>query len=315
MDNQIIFPFINPVKLVQVVRTNLAKYFTKHFDDYLFAERLHYWQQPEDYTQIWQTTDSINLQFSSTFNPIQVQLINQYGFPVITLSGIVGLPNKAYPSTMTFEVKMSLASVKTGVYYVKVTAGINTQQVVYISGAQYISETQIQDSLCVEYYNSRFHADIIFETGIKFQHRILGNFGFLEPIRKDEFFKNQPLSPSLLSSKVSRQFPLHFGDNFGLPDDTIDLLNRIWSCDNVSIDNKPFCLADGSKFEFTQVDRYPKRGLKLNVEEGVNRNSKIVMVGTDTNRQFTYGIMVDKKVFGDTGNQGSSNAVPVTSVQ
>lgn len=315
MDNQIIFPFLNPVKLVQIGRVSLAKYFTKQFDDFLFKERLHYWQQPEDYTQIWQTTDSINLQFTSTINPINVVLINQYGYPVITLNGIVGLQNSAFPNSYTYEVKMSLAAVVTGFYTLKVTAGFGLQQINYISGAQYISSTQIENSLCLEYFNSRFHADVIFETGMKFQHRILGHFGYLEPTRKDEFFKNQPLSPSLLSSKISRQFPLHFGDNFGIPDDTIDLINRIWSCDNVSIDGKAFCLADGSKFEFTAVDRYPKRGLKLNVEEGLNRNSKIVTIGANNQMQFTYGIMVDKKVFGDTGNQGSSNAVPVISIQ
>lgn len=315
MDNQIFFPLINPVKLVRVGRANLAKYFTKFMDDYLFQERLNYWQQPEDYTQIWQITESLNMQFTSTFDPIIVELVNQYGFPVITLSALVGLQNKDYPNTFSFEIKMSLANLATGIYFLKVTAGVGDQQVIYISGKQYVSSTQIENSICHEYSNSRFHADVVFETGMVFQYRIFGNFGFLNPERKDEFYKNQPLSPVLLSSKVSRQYPLNYGDNSGITDDEVDLINRIWSCDNVTIDGKPFCLADGSKFEFTTIDRYPKRGLKVIVEEGENRNSKVVIIGQNSELQFTYGIMVDKKVFGDTGNQGSSNAVPVTLIR
>ena len=45
-----------------------------HFEKYPFEERLYYWQQRENYRQVWQTTDIIRLQFESNFDPIIVSV-------------------------------------------------------------------------------------------------------------------------------------------------------------------------------------------------------------------------------------------------
>jgi hypothetical protein len=314
MDNFLYIPFINPVKLVERTPAVLAKYFSRHFEDFLFKERLYEWQQPEDFKQVWQTTDIINLQFESTFDPIIVELVNKYGQPVITLPALIGLPNKFLPNTFSYQVELSLASLQTGCYWIRVTAGTGNGKKVLMSGAQYVSEEQIANSICLEYWNSRFHEDVVFETGIKFQVRMPGHFGFLLPGSKTEQFKDELYNPAILSSRSFRQWPLYFGDEFGLPDDIVDLLNRIWTCNNVLVDGKPFGSVDG-RFEFVPVDRYPKRGVKLNVEEGINRRSKIFAVETDTTKKLMATVIVDAKVFGDISNQGSSNAVPITNIE
>ncbi|MBK7885464.1 MAG: hypothetical protein IPJ81_17990 [Chitinophagaceae bacterium] len=316
-DNFLYIPFINPIKFFDVSQENLPKYFTKHFDEWKFRERLYFWQQREDYVQIWQTTDIINLQFESTFNPIIVKLLDKNGIAIKTLPALIGLPNKFFPNTFSFEVSMNLGeAVPSGCYRLKIEAGNpGPTQKILLSDWQYISSTPIKNSLCLEYTNSRYHEDVIFETGIQFQFRVHGNFGFLEPGRKDEQYRDQRYNPAILSSRTFRQFPVHFGDQFGLPDDIIDLLNRIWSCDNVMIDNKFFGIADGGKFEFIEVDKYPKRGVKLMVEEGINRNSSVFKVISDPNKKLMYAIMVDKKVFGDVGTQNSNDTVPIITVE
>jgi len=314
-DNFLYIPFVNPVKFYKTDRANISTFFTKHFDDFMFAERLYGWQLPEDYVQIWQTTDIIKLQFESTFDPIIVELIDSNDVAVITLPALIGLPNVYYPNTYSFEVSMSLAGLTTGCYRLKITAGSGEDQTFYISGYQYISSVQIENSLLVEYWHSRFHEDVMFETGIKFQHRIFGHFGFLKPGRQEEKYKDQRFNPTTLSSRSFRQFDLIFGDEFGLPDDVIDLLNRIWGCNNVVIDNKSFAAAEGGTFEFQDVQDYPKRGIKLLVEEGINRASSLFAVTTDTNKKLQYGIAVEAKVWGDTSNQGSANTVPIITVE
>lgn len=314
MDNFINIPFLNPVKFYDTDRVNLDKFYTKHFDDWMFGERLYFWQQREDYKQVWQTNDIINLQFSSSFDPIIVKLLNVHAVPVITLPALIGLPNKFISNTFSFEVAMSLAGLQTGCYYLQITAGSGNGQKIFISDRQFISSTPLKNTLLLDYWNNRFFQDVIFETGIKFQFRVPGNFGFLEPGRKDEMYHDQKWNPAILNSKSYREWPVHFGDEFGLPDDVIDLLNRIWGCDNVLIDNKALSMADGSKFEFITVEKYPKRGVKLNVEEGINRNSKVFAVDTDTSKKLVTTIIVDAKVFGDTSNQGSSNTVPVYNI-
>lgn len=315
--NSIYIPYINPVKFVEVGRSNIDAYFTKHFEDWLFSERLLAWQTPETYIQPWQTTDIIYLQFESTFDPINVDLINnETGLSEISLPAVIGLPNANYPSVFSFQIAMSLATAPTGTYYLKVTAGTGGSQKVYVSGLMFISEDPFEvPTVLIKYKNSRFHEDVIFETGIEFQVRIPGHFGFLIPGRQDEKYKDQKFNPSLLSSKSFRQWPLILGDEYGLPDDTVDLVNRICGCDSIQVDGKYFGVVDGSSIEFRDVQDYPKRGLSLTVEEGINRASKLFAVDVDTSKKLTYGIMVSRKVFGDTANQGSSNTVPILTVE
>jgi hypothetical protein len=314
-DNFLYIPFINPVKFFEVGATYLEKYQTPHFDDHKFSDRLLPWQSLEGYEQLWQDTDIIKLQFESTFDPILVSLIDEDGNAVLTLPTLIGLPNKFLANTYSFEVAMSLAGVATGCYQLKILAGSGDTQKTLLSGCQFISSEPIPNSLCLEYFNSRYHEDVVFETGIQFQFRVFGHIGFLDPGRKDELYRDERYNPALLNSRTLRQWPVTFGDERGLPDDIIDLLNRIWSCDNVLIDNKSFGIADDSKFEFVGEEGYPMRGVKLTVEEGINRNSKLFTINSDPNKKIITTIIVDAKVFGDTSNQGNNNVVPVINIE
>lgn len=311
--NYLYIPEINPVLFFEKNKENLPKYQYKHFEDFAFAQRSYFWQEPADYCQIWQTTDIIYLQFESTFDPIIVSLLDSNGNAVIVLPALIGLPNKFIPYAYSFEVGMSLAGLTTGCYSLQIEAGIGVNKKVYVSGfCQYISSSILENTLMVEYYNSRFHNDVIFETGIVFQKRLPGFIGFIDPARNDDKYKDQRYNPALLNSRVSKQWPVHFGDEYGLPDDEINTLHQIWSCNNVSIDQRPFGLA--GNFEYFTVDKYQKRGVKVLVEAGINRNSRIFAVEIDTTKKLITTAIVQAKVFGDTSNQGSSNTVPVYNI-
>jgi hypothetical protein len=319
-DNKIYIPELNPVFFYETTRENLPKYFTKHFEKYMFSERLYEWQSVEDYQQIWQKEDIIELQFESTFNPIIAELIDKSGNVKITLPALIGMANEFLPRTFSFDVSMSLGSItESGCYAVQLTLGsAGPEQKILISPFMYISTTPINNSLCLEYWHSaKFHKDVIFATGKKFQFRVDGNFKMLEKPRKDEFYRDERYNGTLLSSRSSKVWPVCFGDEWGLPDDVFNLIDEIWSCDNVLIDGKPFGLSDTGKVEFIELDNnaeYPKRGVKYMVEEGINRNSKIFAVNTDTTKKLITTVIVEAKVFGDTSNQGSANTVPVHNI-
>lgn len=327
-DNFLYIPELNPIIFFEVGKTNLPKYFTKQFEDYPFAERQYYWQQREDYLQVWQTTDIINLQFESTFDPIIVKLLDDEGTAVITLPALIGLANKFLTNTWSFEVMMSLAGLTTGCYRLQIEAGTGGGLKTYLSDCQYISSDPLPNTLCLEYWNSRYHKDVLFESGIKFQFRVPGVFGYLDKARKDEAYRDEKYNPALLNSRSSKQWPVYFGipaegiisqSQFcGLPDDIINIIEEIWSCDNVLIDNKAFGMADGTKPEYTVIDSnglYPKRGMKVTAEAGINRNSRVFAVETDVTKKLVTSIIVEAKVFGDTSNQGSANTVPVFNVE
>jgi hypothetical protein len=316
-DNFLYIPLLNPVRFYDVDRANLPNYFTKHLDDYPFAERLLNWHEPDQWEQIWQITDIIKLQFESTFDPIIVELVDEDGTAIITLPALVGLPNRYIANTHAYEVSMSLAEVPTGCYRLKITAGTGDGQKTFISGCQYVSATPFTfPNLLFEYSHPRFHEDVMFESGIVFQYRLPGHLQFMIPGRDTESFKDQKRNPTILSSRTFRKQEMVLGDDFGLPDEVIDLLNRIWGCQNVKVDNKYFAAEEG-EFELEDVGHpiYPKRFVKIVVEEGINRRSVVHATETDTTKKLVYGIVVEAKVWGDTSNQGSSNTVPVNVIE
>lgn len=124
-DNKLEIPELNPIIFYDINRANLSKYFTKYMQDYMFSERLYYWQQRTDYCQVWQVEDIIKLQFESTFDPIVVNLLDKYGNIVIALPALIGLPNIYEPLKYSFEISMSLAGLLTDFYYLQIIAGIN----------------------------------------------------------------------------------------------------------------------------------------------------------------------------------------------
>lgn len=317
MDNFLYIPSLNPITFYKPNLVQPAAYQTKQFDDYVFADRGQFWQQSSDYQRIWQTTDIIALQFESSFDPITIELLDQYNQTVIVLSALVGLPNKYIPNTFAFEVKMSLAGLATGCYQLRGTFGAGAGQLVMVSDFMYISAVPIPNTILINYYNTKYFKDIIFETGIQFQMRVQGFIDDDNSIRatKQEVYRNQEYSNAVLSSKSTRNVPVHFGDFYGLPTEDTDLIEQIFECNTVTLNGKLYGLADGAKAEYTSTENYRLRGLKMTLEPNLNRNSRVYAVNVDTNKQLSAVIMVDTQAFGNTRQQGSDNTLPVYNQQ
>ena len=295
------------------------KYQTRHFDDVGFKERLYPWQQPEEEVRIWQTTDIVYIQVTANFSPVTLELVDEYDNPLIQLPANITLANIYVPGAYIYQFSMSLAGLATGCYRFRLVAGPEGEfQKIYKSGCHFISDEPIASTMLIEYRDDKdYHQDVLFITGIKYQVRMFASFDFLDPGRDDEYMRDQRNNGLLLNSSTKRQWPVHFGNEFGCTDEEIDLLNRIWSCNTVALDDKLFGVTDDSKFEFTVIGEgteYPKRGVMLVVEEGINRNSSIFAVGIDPTKKIIANINIDNTVFGDTGNSGSANTTPVHNI-
>jgi hypothetical protein len=319
-NNFLYIPFLNPLRFYQVGRTNTPTYFTKHFDDFTYPERLSQltWKAQNDYRQIFQTTDNLIFQFESTFDPVTVRVVN-YNTGVVwaDLAAEIVAPNKYLPGTYAYEIGISLSGAASGCYYAQISAGSGDEEQIWQSPPFYVLDGAFDfPNFCIEYWSSHsYHADVIFKTGIKFRYRIPGHFGFLRPGRAEERYRDQKYNPTILSSRPYRQFNAYFGDSCGLPDDVIDHLNFIFSCDNVTIDGVPYAIADSGDFEFEDVQGYMKRGVKAVLEPGINRYSRAIQVNTDTTKKLFYAINVEVSLWGDTGNTGSSHTVPINNIQ
>ncbi len=318
MANLLFIPEINPVIFYEVERDNLPKYQTRYMDKWMFAERLKPWQQRKDYAQPWMTTDIITLQFQSNFDPITVKVVNAKGIAIHTTLALVGLPNIYIPGAYSYEVSINLGAigiVKSGCYWLQIELGSGDEQKILISDRQFISVEELKDTILIEYWHTSYYKDVLFETGVKFQIRLFAVFGFMEKFRKDDKYRNGNFNNIILASKSVKQWWLFIGGRFGLPDDIINLLDELLTCNNVWIDDKKLALAEESKIEYFEVDDYPRRGLKVLMEDGINRNSQVFALDIDPTKRLITTIMVSTKVFGDTHNQSSSNTIPTLNIE
>ena len=316
MANEIYIPLINPLRFYDPAFSQPAAYQSKQFDDYAAADRLVPWQEMLLRPQVWQNTDRIRLQFISSFDPVVVELLTTDNRVIVSLPTLIGLPNKFMAGFYSFEADLSLATVPDGCYRLRLKLGSGPNMKTLESPLFRVSVDTIPDTLLLEYWNDTTHADVMFETGIKFQYRIPGWLHTYEPSNRVEAYRDERNNPVTLSARSSRQFTVQFGTETGVNDDEVDLLRLIWSCRNVLIDGKPFGVVDGGKMEFITIDtKLANRGVSIKVEEGVNRFSSIYSIERDTTKRLLTAAMVDPAAIGDTANSGNSNLIPITIIE
>lgn len=269
-------PELNPILFFLATRSVTDRYQTKHFDQFMFGERVLPWQEMDCYMQLWQTTDIIKLQITSTFSSNVINVLDENGGVVYTITLAGGIENLYVDGASTFDVAIPVAAISAGVYRLQLVCNLNY---ILYSDWQYFSAVPVENTVLFEYKHIRYHKDVIFETGILFQFRVAGTFGALDKVRKDEKYKNEPYDSILLSSRSSKQWPWWFGDERGLPDDVINLIDEIFGCSYVLLDGKQFTLSE--KPDYIEADnerRFPKRGMKLILEETNNKNSRVFIV-------------------------------------
>jgi len=312
MSNFLYIPDINPSRFYDVDPLLVPQYLSRHFDDFSFANQIKSWEQPSRYFQKWQTSDIVRYQFTSNFDPILVTLVDKYDIARVSLNATQIRANKYMAGYYVYEVEISLATVPAGCYFVKIDAGTGAK--ILISEPISVA-VEWKNSLYVEYQNSRYHGDVIFETGIKFNFRVEGRIGRLFPGSKDVVYEDQKANPYTLSSTGFKSFDISYGGGKGLPDWVIDKLNLIWTCNSVTHDGKSFAKFEDTKFDLKDQDNYPMRGVRMRVREGINRGSKIFSADVDTNKKLMVVFQIDdSKIFGDLLDPGS-NVVAVEGIE
>jgi hypothetical protein len=311
MANQIYIPFLNPVRFVELDPVQLPQYQTKHFDDYWFKEQLQTYETVVNYKQKYQTSDTIYLQFESNFASIQLSVIDCEQNVLLTQAATQVRANKYLAGYYVYEITLSLAPFSAGTIWLKLDLALGSK--LMISEPIELAESW-PNTILFQYNHSKYHGDVIFETGIVFGFRCEGVVGRLEPGSERTFYRDQKLNPTTLKVRPFRAFELGIGHLTGIPDWMIDKMDWIWSCDNVQVDGKSFAVLEDSKFEDKEIHKqYPLRHWALNIQEGINRASKIVGVDVNPNKKLLVVYQIDGTVFGDLSAQAGSNLVPILS--
>lgn len=316
MANKLFIPFINPEKWVVLDPAEVPQYLTKHFDDYLLSEQLGDmpWLSQEKFYQKWQINDTIKTQFESNFDPINISLVKPDGTAVLTVLAQNIRSNKYEPGFYVYESEMSLAAVEPGCYFRKIEAGTPV-------GLTMISEPiNIQEkhdnTVLIEYKNSRYHADVIWETGIELNMRLDMYISKYKPGGTKNMYEDENLNPTILKAKPYRTFEAVVGDERGNPDWIIDKLNYICSCTDVKYDDKYFTVVDENAFDISdELEGYPFRGLKIKLREGINRNSNVQLSTGQNEVRLVVVYNIERKLFGDVDGDGSNNTIPILGIE
>lgn len=311
MANIIYIPFLCPVRFVELDPVQLPQYLTKHFDDYWASEQLQSYETAVKVKQKYQTSDTIYIQFESNFASIQMQVIDCDQTVLLTQAATQVRANKYLAGYYVYEITLSLAAFSAGTIWLKLSLGLGAKFM--ISEPIELAETW-PGTILFQYSNSKYHGDVIFETGIVFGFRCEAVLRRLDPGNERTQYRDQKLNPTTLKVRPFRAWELAIGHLTGIPDWVIDKMNWIWSCDNVLCDGKSFAVLEDSKFEDQEIHKqYPLRHWTLNVQEGINRASKIVGVDVDSSKKLLVVYQIDGTVFGDLSLQAGSNLVPILS--
>lgn len=309
MANVIYFPLLNPVRFVELDPVQLPQYLTKHFDDYWASEQLQSFETVVNFKQKFQTNDTIYLQFESNFASIQMSVIDCDQNVLLTQAATQVRANKYLAGYYVYEITLSLEAFSEITIWLKLNLGLGSK--LMISEPIELAETW-PNTILHQYSNSKYHGDVIFETGIVFGFRCEAVIRRLDPASERTSYRDQKVNPTTLKVRPYRAFELAIGFKTGVPDWVIDKMNWIWSCDNVLCDGKSFAVLEDSKFEDKEIDpRYPFRSWSLNIQEGINRASKIVGVDVDPNKKLMITAVADGTIFGDLSEQAGSNLVPI----
>lgn len=303
-DNTIYVPFMLPISFYEVEPALLPQYLSQHMDDWQFENTIRTQEtQGVKFPQKWQTSDTLKLQFESNFGSIQLQVIdceeNVYMTHIVSQVRI----NKYLTGFYVYEDTIDWSVLEPGTYWITLTlgAGIKTM----ISEPQILAETH-ENTLYFEYFNTKHHGDVVFETGIVFAYRVEAWLRKFDPANERTSYRDQRLNPTVLKSIPYRTWELIVGKDYGVPDWVAQKINWIFSCDDVTIDGKSYAVLEDSKMEPIDIDPiYPMHPWTLKIQEGLNRFSKIINLDQDTNKKIFISLSVDTTIHGDLAEPGA----------
>jgi hypothetical protein len=316
MANIIDIPKMSPLKFYELDPVSNALFNWKHMDRYWFEEQILSYQQDVKWSQPWQKSDTIPLQFSANYAPIQLDWITCDGKNVAGMSFGATVKSTLYvePGFQKSEVEMALDTMDEGFYYVVMTVGTGDATRRFITDRQHILEKH-ENSLYLQWKHSKNKEDVAFDTGIEFHLRILAILDEFASGADEVAYKDQTRNITTLSSTSFRQYKLILGDARGVPGYIQEIVNYAFGCSSKLLDDVGYARADGAKLEPNRDPLYPMAAWRLDVVEAMNRNSvRFSSEGTGDD-QLSVAYDIETKMFGAFNAPASSNVVRVYKVE
>lgn len=313
MANQLEVPAIIGLHYVPLNPDQDPAYETRWDEDYIFEDTIYDWQEHIHRFQPVKIGDKIPLQMTANFAPLLHYLEDCAGNQYLTANFSPIRANKYAPGSFLYELTIDTLSLPEGLYRSILVPASDIQDALK---SEWMHVAAVQpNTVRIDYYNIRYHADIVFETGIKLSFRVRGSFEDKAPGSIDVLYADQILNQTQLSSRTFTNKTFYLGDGGGEPIWVPEKMNQAFSCSHVLFDGKLLSKADGAKWnEFAQENTRVK-GWSIDVRPGINRTSRIVNPTIDPTKKLTFVAYIDGSVFGSIDNSGGNIVTPIINVQ
>lgn len=293
--NHLKFPYQLPFKFVPLANTGM------HFDDKLFCKQIRSFEIKAKYKQKWLKNTTTDLIIESSIAPNDLILLNNYGIEIKTFEWSILLNGTNYS---IYKINFDVSDIAEGVYflYQKVAGGLINWEV--ISEPIHIASSH-EDVIRFVYKNSFNKDDVPWTLGISFTFICEADIQDFEPDFDTIDFVDEVHDRKILYGTPFRQFQLYVGNTkngvSGVPPYMIDILSRVFTNDNVLIEEKKYVVKAGSKFKITRVRGYPLIGASLELWEGNNLQSLEFSDTTPLPDGFIAVYDIDTGLFGPGG--------------
>lgn len=267
MANQLIIPYQNPVKFLEINPTEFPQYLSKHFEKYFFQETIKDWEQKTQYLQPFQNSDSIKVQVEANYGPILCELIDIDERVWFSDNFDQVLISEGNDGFAIYEITIPLTTYPENVYFLRVS-NILVSEPIKISPIH-------KYTVLLEYKHHAYTGDVVWQTGFSPSLRIRATVSPESPSSKDSFFEDQQLNLTLEDSKPFEVFRFLIGGPTGIPFWMAKKLNRILGCSTLKIDGIQYT-KNSDKLEPNSQANYPMKGYSIELRETINRGSQVV---------------------------------------
>lgn len=292
-------PYCWPFKMIPVSATPNT---TSDFDGAWAAEQIKSFETKAYYKQKWVKTDTTVLQIENSIAPEDLKVYDITG--KIIKKSFAWVAKFIASDYTIWETVFDISDLPDGVYFIYQRTFFDNEIDPIIDWAA-ISEPIYSKSawpgtLKFNYFNSFNDFDIAWTTGCKMTFRCEAGIMDADFIRGATDYVDQLVDRILLSAYPSRQFKLYIGDARGVAPWVIDILNRIFACDNVTIDDVAFT-ASADKWEVNRVKGYPLVGASIDIVPSTNKRSIEFASGTELAKGIVVAYQIQTTFFGKTG--------------
>jgi len=304
MSNHLNIPLIWPFKMLPNTLTPGV-----HMDDDWACRQIKIFERKVYYKQKWKRAYTTKLQITTTIEPDDLKLIDVNrtvikSFPW-TIAAVGSGGENAWECT--FDVT-DAGVVPDGVYYLYQKNELLSVKFEAISEPIFIKADH-RNVRVLKYKNSDNDFGVIWTTGIQMLFMCECDIMDFEPQRERNSMADQVHNVKTLSAYPWRSFKFYVGEARGVAPYIIDILNRIWCCNNVKFEDLQYETMEGSKWDTNRQKGFPLMGGSLEVTPARNLSS-LQFIDVDP---IAPGIITAYNI--DQGFFGTANVVHITELE